>query len=160
MKNLKAVIAGAAVLVLLAANSAWAVATQPGGPNSSTVTIGNPVTDGNDVQIDRCECDGGPLEAITVHTDRADAVVRIDRLVGQIARTSDGIRVGNIVHATNTEHDAIVLVIQLDDGLIGTVQRIAVRRTAFYYSDGVVIIDTTMADLQQSVLAGAAGAGA
>ena len=39
-----------------------------------------------------------------------------------------------------------------------TVERIAVRRTAFYMADGVVVIDTSVDDLRASVLNPAAGA--
>ena len=164
MKRLPAVLAGAGALLLLAFNSAWAVETQPGGPNGAVVTVGDPTTNDDDETIERCQCDGGPLEAITVHTDRGDDVVRIDQLVGRVARTNDGQRVGQVIKATNVNFNpgigGIVLVVAVDDGLMGDVQRIAVRRTAFYYQDGVIIIETNMDDLRQSVSAGAAGAGA
>ena len=39
---------------------------------------------------------------------------------------------------------------------LGTVERIAVRRTAFYIGDGVLVIETSLADLRSSVLAAAA----
>jgi hypothetical protein len=160
MKRLAGSLAGGALLFLVV-GAAWAVPTQPGGPFGSDVTVGEPITDDNDTTIDRCECDGGPLEEIVVHTDRDDEVVGLDRLNSQIAFTNDGVRVGRIVKVTNAAHEAIVIVIQLDEGLIGDLQRIAVRRTAFYYDDGAIIITTTMDDLQQSVLAGAeAAAGA
>lgn len=160
MRRLPAVLAGAGALLLLAFNSAWAIDTQPGGPNHAAVTVGAAVTDANDMTVDRCECDGGPLEAIMVHTRGADQAVRRDRLVGQPITTSDGVRVGQITAVTNTDHEAIVIIVQLDEGVIGDVTRIALRRSAFYYDDGAVIIDATLADLSASVMAGAAGAGA
>ncbi len=160
MKRLPAVLAGAGMLLVLAFNPAWAIDAQPGGPSHATATIGAPTTDDNDVTVDRCECDGGPLEAITVHTRSRDEVVRRDRLEGQPIVSSDGVRVGLVTAVSNTDHEAIVLIVQLEDGLIGDFVRIAVRRTAFYYDDGAIVINTTMADLAASVTAAAAGAGA
>lgn len=161
MKRLPAVLAGAGALMLVAFSQAWAIDTQPGGPAHAVVTVGAATTDDNDTTVDRCECDGGPLEAITVHTRGRDEVVRRDRLEGQPIVTTDGIRVGLITAVSNTDHEAIVLIVQLDAGVIGDFTRIAVRRTAFYYDDGAIILNTTMSDLSASVTAGAAaGAGA
>ena len=160
MKRYLGVIATAVSLAMIAIVPASAIDAQPGGIGGAVATIGAPTTDANDQTIDRCECDGGPLERITVFNQGGGTeVVRIDSLVGAVARTSDGVQIGTVVRVANNSGDnAIVLIVQVRDDAI-PVERFAVRRTAFYVGGGIVTIDTTSGDLSQSVQA-AANAGA
>jgi hypothetical protein len=147
-------LAGAAVaLVFFGVLPASAIDAEPGGGiiGRAAVTIGEATTDGNDETVDRCDCDGGPLEAIVVRVSGGgEDTVRIDRIVGQTARTNDGVAIGLVLNVTN-KGSAIVITVRADGGVLGTVERIAVRRTGFYLEDGVVVIDTTMSDLRRSV---------
>ena len=160
MKQYLVGLTAALSIAALAIVPASAIEAQPGGgvAGGASVTIGQATTDENDQEVDRCECDGGPLEAIVVAVEGGgEATVAVDRIVGQIARTNDGAEVGTVSNVTNREK-AIVITIRVDDGVLGTVERIAVRRTAFYMADGVVVIDTSLSDLRSSVSAAAAGA--
>lgn len=147
-------LAGAAVAsVIFGIAAASAIDAEPGGGiiGRAEVTIGVATTDANDETIDRCDCDGGPLEAIVVRVSGGgEDTVRIDRIVGQTVRTNDGVAIGPVLNVTN-KGSAIVITVRVDDGVLGTVERIAVRRTGFYMEDGVVVIDTTMSDLSRSV---------
>ena len=146
----------------LAALPAAAIDAEPGGGiiGGATVTIGVATTDGNDDTVDRCECDGGPLEAIVVAVEGGgEETVAIDRLVGSTARTSDGVEVGPVINVTN-KGAAIVLTVRVDDGVLGTIERIALRRTAFYWADGAVVIETNIGDLRSSINSAVGGAGA
>ena len=160
MKRYLGVLAAAVSLTLVAVVPASAIDAQPGGVGGAVATVGAATTDDDDETIDRCDCDGGPLERITVFDQGGGTeVVRIDRLVGAMARTSDGIQVGAIVRVTNNSGDnAIVILIQVRDDAM-PVERFAVRRTGFYVDDGIVVIDTTLSDLTQSIQS-AANAGA
>ena len=148
-------------IVALTALPAGAIDVQPGGGviGGATVTVGQAVTDANDQTIDRCECDGGPLEAVVVNVEGGGTeTMRIDRIVGLAARSSDGVEVGRVINVTNLRvGGAIVVTVRVDGGVLGAVERIAVRRPAFYVGDGVLVIETSLGDLRSSVLA-AAGA--
>ena len=161
MKNLLAVAALAAGLAVIVMVPAAAIDVQPGGRGGAAVTVGEATTDDGDVVLDRCECDGGPLEAMEVYTQGGGTrTVRLERVTGTVIRTRDFVTVGMIIDVSNlTRDNAIVLVVRVDDGVLGTVERIAVRRTGFYWTDGGMIIDTTIGDLQSSVQSvGGAGA--
>jgi hypothetical protein len=140
---------------------AAAIDVQPGGGvvGGATVTVGQATTDGNDQTIDRCECDGGPLEAVVVNVEGGGtASMRIDRIIGLTVRSSDGAAVGRVINVTNLRvGGAIAVTVGVEGGVLGTVERIAVRRTAFYVGAGVLVIETSLDDLRSSVLA-AAGA--
>lgn len=156
MKHYLAMLAGAVSVAALTFVPAWAIDVQPGGKGGAAVTVGQAITDDDDETIDRCECDGGPLESIVVNIAGGGTdPVRVDRVVGASARTNDGFAVGAVIKAdNNTGDNAIVIIVRVDDDSL-PVDRIAVRRTAFYYDDGVIIIDTSMADLLSSVQSGA-----
>ena len=159
MKHYLAMLAGAVSVATLVFAPAWAIDVQPGGKGGATVTVGQATTDDNDETIERCDCDGGPLEVIVVRVASGTDSVRIDRIVGASARTSDGVQVGAVIKADNNSGDnAIVIIVRVDDDAL-PMDRIAVRRTAFYYDDGIIVIDTSMADLLSSAQA-AANAGA
>ena len=159
MKHYLATLAGAVSVAAVLIIPAWAIDVQPGGKAGAAVTVGQATTDDDDEIIDRCECDGGPLEVIVVRVAGGTDPVRLDRIVGAVARTNDGVQVGTVIKAdNNTGDNAIVVIVSVQDGAL-PVGRIAVRRTGFYYQDGIVIIDTTMADLLSSVQS-AANAGA
>ncbi|MHA1559495.1 MAG: hypothetical protein ACTSWI_02350 [Alphaproteobacteria bacterium] len=159
MKHYLAMLAGVVSVTAVMFAPAWAIDVQPGGKGGASVTVGEATTDDGDEIIDRCECDGGPLEVIVVRVARGTDPVRIDRIVGASARTSDGVQVGVVIKAdNNTGDNAIVIIVRVDDDAL-PMDRIAVRRTAFYYDEGVIVIDTSMADLLSSVQA-AANAGA
>lgn len=160
MKHYLAMLAGAISVAALTFVPAWAIDVQPGGKGGASVTVGQATTDDDDEIIDRCECDGGPLESIVVRVAGGGTdPVRVDRVVGASARTSDGVAVGAVIKAdNNTGDNAIVIIVRIDDDSL-PMDRIAVRRTAFYYDDGIIIIDTSMADLLSSVQS-AANAGA
>jgi hypothetical protein len=155
---------GILAAISLAALAAWpaaAIDVQPGGGvvGGATVTVGQDVTDANDQTIDRCDCDGGPLDAVVVKVEGGGTqTIRIDRLVGLVARSSDGAEVGRVINVTNLRvGGGIVVTVQVNGGVLGAVERIAVRRTAFYFGSGAVVIETSLDDLRSSVLA-AAGA--
>jgi hypothetical protein len=160
MKRYLAGLAAALSFAALAALPASAIDAQPGGGviGGAVVTVGQDVTDANDQTIDRCECDGGPLEAVVVNVEGGGTdTIRIDRIVGLAVRTSDGVDIGRVGNVTNLRvGTAIVATVMVDEGVLGTVERIAVRRTAFYIGDGVLVIETSLADLRSSVLAAAA----
>ncbi len=148
-------------IAALAALPAAAIDVQPGGGviGGATVTVGQDATDANDQTIDRCDCDGGPLEAVVVNVEGGGtATMRIDRIIGLTARSSDGAEVGRVINVTNLRvGGGIVVTVSVNGGVLGTVERIAVRRTAFYVGAGVLVIETSLDDLRSSVLA-AAGA--
>ena len=159
MRQKLAVLAGALSLIALTIMPASAIDVETGGRGGAAVTVGEATVDDDDVTIDRCECDGGPLERITIRVGGGTDEVAIDNIVGAVARTSDGETVGEVIRAdNNTEDNAIVIIIEVADGAL-PVARIAVRRTAFYLDGSVIVIDTTMADLRQSIQS-AVGAGA
>jgi len=60
-------------LLVLAAAPAFALDAQPGGRGDATVTVGAATVDQNDMVIERCECDGGPLQSIVAQTRRVVA---------------------------------------------------------------------------------------
>lgn len=160
MKRYLGVLAAAVSLTMIAIVPATAIDAQPGGIGGAVATIGAPTTDDDDQTIDRCECDGGPLERITVFGQGGGTeLVRIDRLMGATVATTDGVEIGVIVRVSNNSGDnAIVLVVEVRGDAI-PVERFAVRRTGFYVEGGGVTIDTTASDLAQSIQ-GAANAGA
>jgi hypothetical protein len=87
--------------------------------------------------------------------------MQIDRIIGLTARTSDGVEVGIVSNVTNLQvGTAIVLTVRVDEGVLGDITRIAVRRTAFYTGGGVVVIRTNIDDLRASVARAATAAGA
>lgn len=155
----------AIVSVGLASAPAFAIDAQPGGRGEAVVTIGAATVDRNDQVVERCECDGGPLQEIVVNkTGGGTVIARIDRLTGQLLRTSDTSpqTVGAIFSVTNLlggGENAIVLLVAVRDNVLGTVQNIAVRRTAFTWSvETGAVLNTSLADLQASVRAAAPGA--
>jgi hypothetical protein len=149
------------------AGPAFAIDVQPGGRGAAVVTVGGPTVDRNDELIERCECDGGPLQQIVVFkTGGGSDIVRIDRLTAQILHTNDLTpqTVGAIYEVTNllgAGENAIVLLVAVRDNVLGTVQTIAVRRTAFTWSaEGGAVLNTSLADLQASVRSAAPAPGA
>lgn len=158
MKKYLALLTGAIALAAVTVVPAAAIDAQPGGRGGAVATIGAPVTDDDDETIDRCECDGGPLEAIVLPVEGGGTeVIRIDRVVNSVVRTTDGVEIGRVIRADNNNGDlAIVLIVQVNEGVLPA-DRIALRRTAFYIADGIVIIETTASDLASSIQ-GVAGA--
>lgn len=165
MKHFLSVAVVAAALAFAAVSPAAAIDVQAGGRGGAEVTVGAPTVDRNDVVIDRCECDGGPLLQITVHTSGADRVVPIDRITAQLIRTTDPVPavIGAVYQVTNmlgAGENAIVLLVSVRDNVLGAVQTIAVRRSAFIWTDSGPVLNTTMADLRASIERAMAGAGA
>ncbi len=159
MKRYLGVVAAAVSLTMIAVVPASAIDAQPGGIGGAVATVGAPTTDDDDQTIDRCECDGGPLERITVFDQGGGTdVVRIDSLMGATVRTTDGTEIGVIVRVSNNSGDnAIVILVEVRGDAL-PVARFAVRRTGFYVDGGNVTIDTDAGDLAQSIQAAGAGA--
>lgn len=159
MKRLISAALAAIGLVLAIASPAAAIDVQPGGRGGAEFTLGAVVIDRNDMQIDRCECDGGPLQEIVVHTpDGGGTIVRIDRLTAQLIRTNDQtpVVIGAIYEVTNLlgvdADNAIVLLVAVRDGALGPVQTIAVRRSAFSWTlEGGAVLNAGIAEIRAAV---------
>lgn len=146
-------IAGAAtVLLALVVTPALAIDAQPGGRGGAAATIGAPVTDADDQEIDRCECNGGPLEEVELfRSGGGTRTTDIEDIIGAVVETRDGVVVGTVTRMGNNSGDgAILIYVLVEPGVLGDVERINVRRTGFYW-DGQPIIDTTIGDLRNSV---------
>lgn len=151
-QDLLRIVAAFAMLTTFVATPALAIDVQAGGRANAFATIGEAVTDENDQELDRCECEGGPLEEIEAQTGRGgwDAVPR-DDFSGATVKTDDGTTIGTVIGMGNlSEDDAIVIYVRVEGGVLGDIERLNLRRTGFYWDDGVVI-DTTLADLESSL---------
>jgi hypothetical protein len=152
---------------LVAGSPAFAIDVQAGGRGGAAVTVGAATVDRNDQIVERCECDGGPLQEIVVNkTGGGTVIARIDRLTAQTLRTNDLTpqTVGQIFQVTNllgAGENAIVILVAVRNNILGTIQTIAVRRTAFTWTpENGAILTTSLADLQASVRSYAPAPGA
>ena len=151
-QDLLKVAAAFAMLVAFVATPALAIDVQAGGRANAFATIGEAVTDENDQELDRCECEGGPLDEIEAHTRSGGwtAVARDDFSDASV-KTTDGTVIGTVIGMGNMSGDnAIVIYVRVEGGVLGDIERLNIRRTGFYWADGVVI-DTTLADLESSL---------
>lgn len=152
-----ALVAGFAIVATI---PAAAIDAQPGGRAGAVATIGEDKLDAGDVVVNRCECDGGPLEAIEVRTQNGGTrTVRIDEMEGTVIRTNDvvAVEVGTVFGIGNADGDiAITIMVLVKEGVLGAAERIAVRRTGFYWTPTGLVIDAGIADLERSVAAAAA----
>ena len=109
---------------------------------------------------------GGEVTADGMVTIRAageggEATVALDSLVGMSVSTSDEVQVGVVSEVATDAQGRAVLVVEVAEGWLEAVNRIAVYASAVMQVDAGLSVAATDADLKASVTAGlAAGAAA
>ncbi|MGD9737936.1 MAG: hypothetical protein AB7O56_10035 [Bauldia sp.] len=130
-----------------------AIDVQDGGPTADAF-IGAAVTDEDDVVVKPCDCEPVANPGQFRVRNAGGSMVRIhyEVLEGFEITTTDGTVVGTIASVQNiSSGNAIVLMVNVTPGLLGEVDRIAVRRTGFYWTGSAAVIDTTIDDLRASI---------
>lgn len=154
MKRKLLLVAGAfASAVLVLTVPANAIDVQPGGAMADAM-IGANVVDEDDVVVKPCDCEPVANPGQFRVRNAGGSLVRIHYEVveGTEITTTDGVVVGTVASVQNAAGgNAIVLLVNVAPGLLGEVDRIAVRRTGFYWTGSAAVIDTTIDDLRSSI---------
>ncbi len=152
MRDLTKIAGAAAIVLAFVVTPAAAIDVQNGGRAGAAVTVGEAVTDQNDETLDRCECNGGPLEEVELfRRGGGTRTTDVEDIDGAIVETTDGVLVGTVIGMGNNSGDnAILIYVEVEAGVLGDVERINVRRTGFFWDDHPVI-NTTIGDLRDSI---------
>jgi hypothetical protein len=78
--------------------------------------------------------------------------IHYEQVEGTTVATTDGVVIGSVTAVQNLDGGgAIILIVTVPPGVLGTVTRINVRRTGFYWTGEAAVIGTTFDDLRASL---------
>jgi hypothetical protein len=158
MKRLVAILAGMLALAMMI-SPAYAITVAPAG--SGRVLVGENVKDDNDVVVKPCDCEPVADPGIFRVFGQNRSLVRVhyEIVEGATIQTTDGTVVGTVLSVQNLNSDGpIVLIVGVDEGVLGSTNRLTVFRNAFYWTGSAAVINTTIDDLRASIQALGAGA--
>jgi hypothetical protein len=138
----------------LAIYPAAAIDVQPATFGGAAANIGAEIVDGLDIVVKPCDCEAPPNPGRFFAFTAAGGYVEIhyEDVEGTTIATTDGVVIGSVIAVQNLDTDgAIILVVTVPPGVLGTVTRINVRRTGFYWTGEAAIINTTYDDLRASL---------
>jgi hypothetical protein len=143
------------VAVVAMVTPTWAITVTPAGFAQADVTIGDDVVDADDIIVKPCDCEPVANPGVFRVYNSGGSLVRVhyEIVEGTTITTTDGTAVGTILSVQNDGRKQILLIVAVNAGVLGAVDRIAIRRTGFYWSGSSAVIDTTLADLRSSIQA-------
>ncbi len=145
--------AAAAVALAMMIVAASAIEVTPGAWADADATIGQDIVDANDILVKPCDCEpvANPGQFRVYRQNGTLTTVHYENVEGTIVPTTDGVVVGTIISVQNDGRKQILLLVQVEGGVLGAVDRINVRRNAFYWTGSAAVIDTNLADLRASI---------
>ena len=148
-------IAVAGLALALIATAANAIVLTPGGISNVAATLGQDVTDANDIVVRPCDCEpvANPGQFRVNRQGGGQATIHYEVIEGTAITTTDGTVVGTVTTVANDQSNSnqIVLIVTVEPGLLGGVTRIGVRRNAFVWTGSAAVINTTFDDLRTSL---------
>ncbi|MCW5713290.1 MAG: hypothetical protein KIT43_02070 [Bauldia sp.] len=153
------VLAAGWVAIVAMATPTWAITVTPAGWAQADATIGEDVIDDNDIVVKPCDCEPVANPGVFRVYNSGGSLVRVhwENVEGTTITTTDGTAVGTVLSVQNDGRNQILLIVGVEGGVLGAVDRIAVRRNAFYWTGSAAVIDTTLADLRSSIQAAGVG---
>ncbi len=147
----------AALALAVAAGPALAIDVTPGAFADADATIGVAMTDTNDYIVKPgCDCEAVPNSGFVMLTTETGRVSRIayDKIEGQTVTTTDGTVLGPVISVQNEAGSgAILLLVRVDGGVLGAVDRINLRRNSVVWTGTAPKVNTTIDDLKTSIQA-------
>lgn len=146
--------AGLSVALALSLTPATAIDVQPTTYGGAVANIGAGIVDALDIVVKPCDCEAPPNPGMFFAFTAAGGYVAIhyEQVEGTTIATTDGVVIGSVIAVQNLDTDgAIILVVTVPAGVLGTVARLNVRRTGFYWTGDAAIINTTYDDLRASL---------
>lgn len=148
-------IAMAGIALALTATTALAIDLTPAGIANVAATLGRDVTDANDIVVKPCDCEPVANPGVFRVNRQGGGVVAIhyEVIEGTTITTTDGTVVGTVSSVQNDQsnNNQIVLVVNVEAGVLGSVTRLGVRRNAFVWTGSAAVINTTFDDLRTSL---------
>jgi hypothetical protein len=143
------------IAVVAMVTPTWAITVTPAGWAQADATIGEDVVDDDDIIVKPCDCEPVANPGQFRVRNAGGSLVRVhwENIEGTTITTTDGTAVGTILSVQNDGRKQILLIVAVNAGVLGGVDRIAVRRTGFYWTGSAAVINTTIADLAASVRA-------
>lgn len=147
------VLAAGLIAAVLAA-PVWAITVTAGNANADAF-IGNDVVDDEDIVVKPCDCEpvANPGQFRVYNSSGGLVRIHYEAVEGTPITTTDGTVVGVVASVQNGARNQILLMVAVEGGVLGEVDRIAVRRNAFYWTGSAAVINTTIDDLRASIRA-------
>ncbi|MCC6735634.1 MAG: hypothetical protein IT534_05840 [Bauldia sp.] len=159
MKKPSLAFAAGWLAILAMVTPTWAITVTAGGWAQADATIGEDVVDENDIIVKPCDCEpvANPGQFRVYNSGGSLVRVHWENIEGTTITTTDGETVGTVLSVQNDGRKQILLIVGVNAGVLGAVDRIAVRRTGFYWTGSAAVIDTSLADLRASISAAGVG---
>jgi hypothetical protein len=145
---------GLTAALILSLTPAFAIDVQPTAYGGAVANIGADIVDALDVVVKPCDCEAPPNPGMFFAFTETGGYVAIhyEQVEGTTIATTDGVVVGSVLAVQNLDGGgAIILVVTVPAGILGTVTRLNIRRTGFYWTGEAAIINTTFDDLRASL---------
>ncbi len=138
----------------LAIEPAAAIDVQATTYGGAVANVGADVVDALDVVVKPCDCEtpANPGMFFALTETGGYFAIHYEQVEGTTISTIDGVAVGSVLAVQNLDGGgAIILIVTVPAGVLGTVARLNIRRTGFFWTGDAAVINTTFDDLRASL---------